>query len=128
MVVLEGLYYTQQHEWVKVDGEVASVGISDYAQQFLGEITYVEVPEVDMSVDAGGEIAVVESSKAASDIYAPVSGEVTEVNDALESTPELINSDCYDQGWICKIKVADASEVEKLMDSTAYEAFLKTIE
>lgn len=128
MSVLEGLYYTEQHEWVKVDGDVVVIGISDHAQELLGEITYVELPEVGFAVDAGGELAVVESSKAASDIYAPVSGEVVEVNDELDSTPELINNNCYEGGWICKIKVADASNIESLMDSAAYEAFLKTVD
>ena len=128
MSVLEGLYYTEQHEWVKVDGDVAVIGISDHAQELLGEITYVELPEVGFAVDSGGELAVVESSKAASDIYAPVSGEVVEVNDELESAPEQINNDCYKDGWICKIKVADASDVDSLMDSAAYEAFLKTVD
>ena len=128
MSVLQGLYYTQQHEWVKIDGDAATVGISDHAQELLGEITYVELPEEGFEVKAGGELAVVESSKAASDVYAPVSGEVTEVNSELESTPELINDDCYDKGWLCKIKIADKSDIENLMDSQAYEEYLKTVD
>jgi glycine cleavage system H protein len=128
MAVLEGLHYTNQHEWVKIDGEVATVGISDFAQQLLGEITYVELPEVDMSVSGGGELAVVESSKAASDVYTPVAGEIMEVNDQLETTPELINDDCYGDGWICRIRLAGEVKTEDLMDSVAYEAFLKTVE
>ena len=128
MSVVKGLYYTEQHEWIKVDGEIAVVGISDHAQMHLGEITYVELPETGMTVDGGGELAVVESSKAASDVYSPVSGEVTEINDELESAPELINDDCYGQGWICKMKISDPTELEKLIDSSAYEAFLDTIE
>ena len=128
MSVLKGLYYTDQHEWVRVDGDIAVTGISDHAQELLGEITYVELPEVGFEVNKGSEIAVVESSKAASDVYAPVSGKVVEVNETLESAPELINDDCYEDGWICKIKMADASDVESLMDSSEYEAFLETVD
>lgn len=128
MAVLEGLYYTNQHEWIKVDGEVAVIGISDFAQKLLGEITYVELPEVGMEIDKGGELAVVESSKAASDVYSPLCGEVTEVNDELESTPELINDDCYENGWLCKVKLAGKVKIEDMMDSVAYEEFLKTVE
>lgn len=128
MAVSKSLYYTKQHEWVKVDGDFATIGISDYAQGFLGEITFVELPEVGMSVEVNGELSVVESSKAASDVYAPVSGEVTEANDKLDSTPELINNDCYEDGWICKIKLSNPSDVEDLLSTADYEAFLETIE
>lgn len=128
MTVLKGLYYTKQHEWAQIDGDIATIGISDYAQSFLGEITYVELPEAGTSVQVNDELAVVESSKAASDVYAPVAGEVTEANDELDSAPELVNSDCYAAGWICKIKLSNPSDVEDLMDSAKYEAFLETIE
>jgi glycine cleavage system H protein len=128
MAVLDGLYYTKQHEWVRLDGGVAEIGITDFAQHLLGEITYVELPEIGMEVKSDGELAVIESSKAASDVYAPIAGEVTDANDELESAPELVNDDCYGDGWICKIKVAGDSGVEKLMDSAAYEEFLKTVD
>jgi len=128
MSVIEGLYYTEQHEWVKVDGEIAVIGITDHAQDLLGEITYVELPEVGQEVGSGGELAVVESSKAASDVYSPVGGEVTEINETLESEPELINSDCYDDGWICKVKMVDSADAEGLMSSADYEEFLKSAE
>jgi len=128
MAVMRDLFYTQQHEWVKIEDGIAVVGISDHAQELLGEITFVELPETGRKVQAGGELAVVESSKAASDVYAPVSGEVSGVNEELDSTPELINDDCYEKGWICKIKMSAPGEVEGLMDSDEYEAYLDTIE
>lgn len=120
-MIVDGLYYTEEHEWVKLDGDVATVGIADHAQEALGEITYVELPETGIDVQAKGELAVVESTKAASDVYSPLAGTVTEVNDALESEPELINQDCYGKGWIVKIQITDASQVEQLMDAEAYK-------
>ncbi len=124
-MVVEGLAYSKEHEWVKIEGDEAIVGITDYAQQMLGEITYVELPEVGKEAKAGDELAVVESSKAASDVYAPLSGKVSEVNSELEGKPELINSDCYEKGWIYKVAVKDKKEAEGLMNSKQYEEYLK---
>lgn len=124
-MIKEDLLYTKEHEWVKVDGDTATVGITDHAQEMLGEVTFVELPAADSEVTAGDEFAVAESSKAASDIYAPVTGKVTEINDQLESNPEKINEDCYGEGWICKIQITDKSTVDKLMDAKQYEQLLK---
>jgi glycine cleavage system H protein len=124
-MVVEGLLYTEQHEWVKVVGNIATVGITDYAQQMLGEIVYVELPTVDKEFQSHGEIAVVESSKAASDVYSPVTGKVIEVNSNLESKPELINEDCYNAGWICRLEIADSKSVDDLMDAKHYEQYVK---
>ncbi len=118
--VLENLRYADSHEWVKLEGEIATVGISDYAQHALGNIVYVDMPEVGDEVTAGEEFGAVESVKAASDLFSPVSGEVVEINEALEDNPELINEDAF-ANWIMKVKVSDASEVEKLLDAAAYE-------
>ncbi|MCK4998271.1 MAG: glycine cleavage system protein GcvH [Anaerohalosphaera sp.] len=120
-MIVDGLYYTEEHEWVKIEGNIATVGIADHAQEALGEITYVELPETGKEVTVKGELAVVESTKAASDVYSPLSGTVTDVNDALEAEPELINQDCYGQGWIVKIQVTDTGQVEQLMDADAYK-------
>lgn len=124
-MVVEGLAYTKEHEWVKIEGDEAIVGITDYAQQMLGEITYVELPEIGKEAEAGDELAVVESSKAASDVFAPLSGKISEVNSELEEKPELINSDCYERGWIYKVSIKDKQELEGLMDSKQYEEYLK---
>lgn len=120
--VLEGLYYSESHEYVKVDGEFGYIGITDYAQQALGNVVYVDMPEVDDEVSAGEEFGAVESVKAASDLISPVTGVVVEVNEALEDEPELINSDAY-ENWIIKVTIADASELNSLMDAKAYAAF-----
>lgn len=117
--VIEGLRYAESHEWVKVDGDIATIGISDYAQHALGDIVYVDMPEVGDEVTAGEDFGAVESVKAASDLYSPVSGEVVEINEALEDAPELINKDAYD-AWIIKVRVSDESELESLMDAEAY--------
>jgi glycine cleavage system H protein len=119
--------FTKDHEWVQVDGDVAVVGITAYAAEQLGDVVFVELPEVGKSVKTGDNLAVVESVKAASDIYAPVSGEVVEANAALGSTPETVSESPESTGWFAKLKLADASEVEKLMDKDAYEAFLQTL-
>ena len=119
-------YYTEDHEWIDVDGDSATVGITDYAQSQLGDIVFAEVPAPGAELKKGGDAAVVESVKAASDVYAPVSGTVTEVNSALEGTPELLNSDPYGKGWIVKIAVSDASGAAGLMDAAAYSAFCET--
>ena len=120
--VIEGLYYSESHEYAKVEGEYGYVGITDYAQNALGNVVYVDMPEVDDEIEAGEEFGAVESVKAASDLNAPVSGTVVEVNDALEDTPELLNKDAY-ANWIVKVQLSDASELENLMDAKAYEAF-----
>lgn len=126
-MVIEGLYYTREHEWAKVKGDIATIGITHHAQEMLGEITFVELPAIGKTVKQKDELAVVESSKAASDVYSPVTGTVTEVNSNLESTPEQINQDCYDAGWICKLKITDAGAIDNLMDSDKYQEFLKSL-
>ena len=120
--VIEGLYYSESREYVKVEGEYGYIGITDYAQNALGNVVYVDMPDVDDEIEAGGEFGAVESVKAASDLNAPVSGKVVEVNGKLEDTPELINQDAYGN-WIIKVELADASELESLMDAKAYEEF-----
>ena len=119
--------FTKEHEWVRLDGEVATVGISKHAADALGDVVFVEVPEVGKTVSKGDSFAVVESVKAASDVYAPVSGEVVEANDALSTAPETVNSAAQADGWFAKIKVSDASELDGLMDQAAYDEFLKTL-
>jgi len=116
--------YTQEHEWVRLEGNVATVGITDYAQHELGDVVYVDLPKVGAKLNAGESFGTVESVKAVSDIYAPVSGEVAEVNSGLSETPETINKDPHGKAWLIKLKLANSSEVSKLMDATAYEAFL----
>lgn len=118
--VLEGLRYAESHEWVKVDGDIATIGISDYAQHALGNIVYVDMPEVGDEVTAGEDFGAVESVKAASDLICPVSGEVVEINEALEDTPEAINEDAY-SNWIIKVKMSDPGKVDALLDPAAYE-------
>jgi glycine cleavage system H protein len=121
------LRYTKEHEWVRVEGDVATMGISDYAQDQLGDVVYVELPEVGRQVEQFKELAVVESVKAASEIYAPVGGEVIEVNAALADDPSLVNSGAQGEGWFCKLRVKDAAELDKLMDEEAYKAYLAEI-
>ena len=113
--------YTREHEWVKIDGEIATVGITQFAQSELGDVTYVEIPEVGRQVEQGEAFGVVESVKAVSDIYAPVSGEIVEVNGALEAQPEMVNASPYDEAWIIKVRVRDPGEAESLLDAAAYE-------
>ena len=123
----EDLKYTDEHEWVKTPGESAGsvrIGITDYAQDQLGDIVYVQLPDVGSTVAAGDSVGELESTKSVSDLYSPLSGEVSAVNDALDATPELVNSDPYGDGWIFELRLADASAVEDLMDSAAYEAQL----
>lgn len=120
--VKQGLCYTESHEYVRVEGDYGYVGITDYAQQQLGNIVYVDMPEVDDEVTAGEEFGAVESVKAASDLNSPVSGTVGEVNEALEDHPELINKDAYGN-WIMKVKLADKSELDSLMDADAYDKY-----
>ena len=120
--VITGLYYSESHEFVKVDGTTGYIGITDYAQQQLGNVVYVDTPEVGDEVTAGEEFGAVESVKAASDLISPVSGTVEEVNEALEDQPELINQDAF-ANWIIKVTLSDPSELDKLMDAAAYESF-----
>jgi glycine cleavage system H protein len=117
--------FSKDHEWVKVEGGVATVGITSYAQEQLGDVVFVELPAVGKKVKAGEEAAVVESVKAASEVYAPISGEVTEVNGALADTPALVNEDAEGKGWFMKIKLADPKEVDALMDAAAYKTFIE---
>jgi len=124
-MIPEDLRYSQEHEWVKVEGDVAVVGISDFAQEQLGEVTFVELPLAGQEVKAGDSIGAIESSKAASDVFSPVSGTISQVNSELEDAPELLNEACYEGGWICKIEMADAGELDALMDAQLYDECLK---
>jgi glycine cleavage system H protein len=117
-------YFSQDHEWIEVEGDTGTVGITDYAQGQLGDITFVELPAVGQAVNKGESVSVVDSVKAASDVYAPVGGEVTQVNDALTDAPELVNSDAEVGGWLFRIKLSDPGELEGLMDSAAYEEYV----
>ena len=119
---IEGLYYSESHEYVRVEGEFAYIGITDYAQNALGNVVYVDLPEVDDEIEAGEDFGAVESVKAASDLTSPVSGVVVETNEALEDEPELINKDAF-ANWIMNVKMADTTELDNLMDAKAYEAF-----
>ena len=121
------LYFTKEHEWVRVDGDTATVGISNHAQEALGDIVFAEVPESGRQVSKGQEAAVVESVKAASDVYAPVSGEIIEGNSAVADDPSLINSDPEGEGWFFKLKLADQGELDGLMDEGAYRDWIKTL-
>jgi len=116
--------YTKQHEWVQAQGEVATIGITDYAQQELGDVVFVEMPKVGARLKAGASFGTVESVKAVSDIYAPVSGEVVEANGELQNTPEQINSDPHGSAWLVKVRLANPAELKSLMDAAAYEAFI----
>ena len=117
------VYYTKEHEWVRVDGDTATVGITDFAQGQLGDVVFVEVPEAGRRVSRGGEAAVVESVKAASDVYAPVSGDVIEGNQALVDDPALVNSDAEGEGWFFKLRLSDTQEINELMNADQYKAF-----
>ncbi len=121
--VIEGLYYSESHEYVKVEGDFGFIGITDYAQHELGNVVYVDMPEVDDEVTAGEDFGAVESVKAASDLMSPVSGTVVEVNDALEDEPGLINKDAF-ENWIIKVELSDKSELDNLMDAAAYKAMI----
>jgi glycine cleavage system H protein len=121
------VYFTKEHEWVRVEGDTATVGISNHAQEALGDIVFAEVPEAGRSLSRGQEAAVVESVKAASDVYAPVSGEVVEGNQAVADDPSLINSDPEGEGWFFKLRLSDAGEVDSLMDEAAYREWVATL-
>ena len=118
--IIEGLKYSESHEWVKVEGNVAVVGVSDFAQKEMGDITYVDLPDVDDEVEAGEEFGALESVKAASELISPVSGKVVEVNGELEDTPEKVNEDAY-ASWIIKVEMSDPSQLDALMDAAAYK-------
>jgi len=123
MNVPENLKYTEHDEWVRLEGDVATVGITDYAQNELGEIVFVELPEVGAALAAGDGFGVVESVKAVADVYSPLSGEVSEINDALPDDPSQINSAAFDDGWLIKIKVSNTAPLDELMDAAAYTKF-----
>ena len=125
---MSAIRYTKDHEYIRVDGDIGVVGISDHAQHALGDVVFIELPEVGRALAQGGEAAVVESVKAASEVYAPVAGEVVEVNKALEDAPATVNEDALGAGWFMKIRIADASQLDALMDEAAYQAFLKTLD
>ena len=120
-------YFTREHEWIQVDGDTATVGITDHAQEALGDIVFTEVPEAGKQLSKGQEAAVVESVKAASDVYSPVSGEVAEGNQAVVDDPSLVNSDPEGAGWFFKIRLANSGELERLMDEAAYREWVKTL-
>ena len=117
--------YNKDHEWVRLEGDVAVVGISDYAQAQLGDVVYVELPPVGASFEQGGDMAVVESAKAASDVYAPIAGEIVAANDALSGQPDLVNGASQGEGWFVKIRVSDKSQLDGLMDQAAYDDYVK---
>lgn len=121
----EELKYTEDHEWAKIEGDTVTIGINDYAQDQLGEIVFVELPEAGDTFSKGDEFGSVESVKAVSEIYIPISGEIIEVNEDLEDAPELVNESCYDGGWLIKVKPNDVSELDKLLDKAAYLDMLK---
>ena len=125
--ILEDLYYTKEHIWVKIEGDVATVGITDFAQSQLGDVVFIDLPEVERDVESGEVIATVESIKAVSEIYAPLSGKVISVNEDLGNEPSLINSDPYGDGWICDIQIKDLTEIEDLMTSEDYRAYLDAL-
>ena len=120
--------FSKEHEWLEIDGDVATVGITDHAQQALGDIVYVELPEIGKKLSKDGDAAVVESVKAASDVYAPVDGEVVEANEELDANPALVNESPENDGWFFKIKLSDASQLDDLMDEAAYKAFVEGLE
>jgi len=121
------LYFSKEHEWVKISGTTATIGISDHAAHELGDITFVELPTVGKSVKQFETLAAIESVKAASDIYSPVTGKVTAINETLENTPEVVNESAEEAGWICTLEIADPSEVKNLMTREAYDEYLKSL-
>lgn len=125
---MSDIRFTKDHEWVLLDGDTATIGITDYAQEQLGDVVFVELPEVGKSIDQGDEAAVVESVKAASEVYAPISGEVVEVNEDLEAEPAKVNADAMGEGWFVKLKIADAGDLESLMDEDAYAKYVKELD
>lgn len=124
----EDLLYSKEHEWVRVKDNVAEIGITDYAQNSLGDIVYIDGPENDIEIEANSVVATIESVKAVSDIYAPVSGKVVEVNESLQDNPALVNTDPYSSGWLFKVNVSQSSQIESLLNASQYADFLKTLE
>ncbi len=120
--------YSREHEWIKLEGEVATIGISNYAQEQMGDVVFVELPAVETTLEAGSEAAVVESVKAASEVYAPVSGEVIEINGELEENPGAVNEDAEGEGWFMKIQLDDLNELDQLMDAEAYAAYVASLD
>ena len=121
---MSDVLYTKDHEWVRLDGDLATVGISDYAQQQLGDVVFVELPQIGRQISQGGSLAVVESVKAASDVFAPLGGEVVETNGALENDPALVNRSPEDEGWFCRLRIGDRSELTQLMHAESYKAYV----
>lgn len=128
MEVMEDYYYTKEHEWIRIEENIATVGISEYAQSALGDITFIELPQVGMEVEQFEQFASVESVKAASDIYCPMSGKVVEVNADLEDSPDLINRNCYEKGWMVQIELTVPEEKNNLMNATEYQKFLEGLD
>ncbi len=128
MEVLKDYLYTKEHEWINIDGASAAVGITDYAQDALGDITFIELPKTGLEIEQFEQIASVESVKAASDIFSPMSGKIIEVNGGLEAKPELINQSCYEKGWIAKIELSDLEEKSNLMNAAEYRKYLEGLE
>ncbi len=126
--VVDGLYYTKEHLWVKVDGDDAVIGVTDYGQHQLGDVVYVELPQVSSEVEAGDKIASVESVKAAIDIYSPLTGKILSVNEDLKEDPSLVNVDPYGDGWIAEIQMSDPNELEDLMTADDYRAYIQEVE
>ena len=124
---MSSVRYTKDHEWIRVEGDVGTVGITDYAQQQLGDVVYVELPETGRRITKSGEAAVVESVKAASEVYAPVSGQVVEINGTLEGAPATVNEDAQGRGWFLKLKIDNAAELDELMSEDQYKEFLATL-
>ncbi len=120
----DGLRYTKDHEWIKLDGDIGTIGITDYAQGELGDVVYVELPAAGTKVEQGKSFGTIEAVKAVSDLYAPVSGEIKEVNSKLPDQPELVNQQPYEGGWMVKIKISDASQIKSLLDSTGYKQLI----
>ncbi|MBF0569661.1 MAG: glycine cleavage system protein GcvH [Candidatus Omnitrophica bacterium] len=128
MEIIEHYLYTKEHEWINVEDNIGTVGITDYAQSALGDITFVDLPVVDKEVEQFEQLLSVESVKAASDIFSPISGTITEVNDELKEDPSLINKHAYDKGWIAKIEISDADETENLMTADEYSSYLESLD
>lgn len=124
MNIPEDLHYTADHEWVRIDGETVTIGITDYAQDSLGDVVYVELPDVGASVTSGEAMSEVESTKSVSDIIAPIDGTISEINNALDDDPTALNSDPYQAGWICRITASDATQFDALLDAAAYTALV----
>jgi glycine cleavage system H protein len=125
MNLMATTWYTEEHEWIRLEGDIATIGITEYAQEQLGDLVFVELPQVGTELSKGDTAVVVESVKAASDVYAPVDGEITEVNDALSDDPALVNSSATSKGWLWKMRVANKGQLEELMDEAAYKALIE---